>query len=548
MGKSTLLREMHAWITRPAHESPPSSNCLVQDLRLRHRGDLNALRSWLEQNASFQDQPHRGYQNMRAGTTLLLESELPLLVGRDNLGTLGSFVTGYSAPLDRGQAVEPVSLRPDTDAAPTHPLHALLDDAGLMFELSDLAESIFRTPLTLDRLGGHSTLRVGRPLVPAPPVDAVTPEYRDALVSCPKLKDQGDGMRSLIGLLLPIIASTAPIILLDEPEAFLHPPQAYQLGLQLAEIAQRKNLQIILATHDKNIVAGLLASKGEVSIVRLDRDESSARVHQLSAVSVRELLADPVLRYSNVLDALFHRVAIIAEADPDCRFFAASLDALNSKEPLVASPGEVLFLPSGGRDGMAKIVRALRAVEVRVIAAPDLDLLENESKLKNLTEAFSIPWDDIKTDFKVATNGFGNSPVTATCGDVLRQIEAALANHEDEPWTKETRKLITAATRTSQTNTGNLSNLGMAGFQGQARTAAESLLMRLEGLGICCVRAGDLEHLAPGLGVAKGPAWLPAALESGAHRDREAQEHIRRLATAARLVATADPAAAPAYE
>ncbi len=541
VGKSTLLREIHAWITRSMHTPAPTTNYLVQDLKFRREGDLPSLKAWLDENTEYVDQPHPGYRNMRAGHDLLMEIELPQVLTGNTLGTFGSFVTGYSTPLDRGQVVEPVAQRPDSDAAPTHPLHALLDDASLMSALSDLSQAIFRTPLTLDRLGGHSTLRVGRPSVPTPPVDAVTAEYRQAIGACPKLKDQGDGMRSLIGLLLPLIASTTPIILLDEPEAFLHPPQAYQLGARLAAIAKTKGLQIILATHDKNLVAGLLSAKSDVSIVRLDREETTTRVHQLPPDSVRELLADPVLRYSNVLDALFHRLAVVAEADPDCRFFQASLDALNEGTPLTASPGEVLFLPSGGRDGMVKIVRALKAVEVRVLASPDLDLLENQAQLQRLTEAFGIPWDDIDTDYKVATNGFGKSPVTATCADVLQQVRSALEGHEQEPWTKETKKLITAATRTSHSNTGDLSKLGVASFQGGARTAAESLLTHLEASGICCVRAGDLEHLAPLLGVSKGPAWLPAALEAGAQRDKEAQEHISRLATAAGLVETATP-------
>jgi len=43
------------------------------------------------------------------------------------------------------------------------------------------------------------------------------------------------------------------------------------------------------------------------------------------------------------------------------------------------------------------------------------------------------------------------------------------------------------------------------------------------------VRVGELERFAPELDVPKGKDWLSAALAAGAHRDQDAQEHVRRL-------------------
>jgi len=44
-------------------------------------------------------------------------------------------------------------------------------------------------------------------------------------MSVPLVGDQGDGVRSFVGLLLDTMVSM-PIVLIDEPEVFLHPPHA----------------------------------------------------------------------------------------------------------------------------------------------------------------------------------------------------------------------------------------------------------------------------------------------------------------------------------
>lgn len=143
-------------------------------------------------------------------------------------------------------------------------------------------------------------------------MDAITREYRDALSKVPALHDQGDGMRSMMGLLLAVASSKYPVVLIDEPEAFLHPPQARILGVELARLAERNGIQIIVATHDRNLVTGILdanegpsSSQVDVSVVRLARKGKVATVFQVPADDLRTIWADPVLKHSNLLDGLF---------------------------------------------------------------------------------------------------------------------------------------------------------------------------------------------------------------------------------------------------
>ena len=64
----------------------------------------------------------------------------------------------------------------------------------------------------------------------------------------PILDNQGDGLRSYVGMISALMSLSKPIILLDEPEAFLHPPQAMQLGMSIANLV-KDSQQIFISTH-----------------------------------------------------------------------------------------------------------------------------------------------------------------------------------------------------------------------------------------------------------------------------------------------------------
>jgi len=533
VGKSTFLREMNAWFNREPHHPAPS-NHIVENLVFERSSDETDLFAWLTKNADQVAKPEPGYVRLNSSKPLP-ESVASFYWKNETLGRLALFFVHYSEALTRANMVEPVGQRPDIASPAQHPLHVLQDRADVLSEVDAVSRRIFRRPLTLDRLSGQSVLRVGATGIMAPPIDAVTSDYRAALSQLPSLNSQGDGMRSLLGLLLPIVTATYPIVLVDEPEAFLHPPQAYQLGATLAAIAEERRIQVVLATHDRNILAGLLSASASVSVVRLDRDGDVTTANQLSAAEVGALWTDPVMRYSNVLEGLFHRVVVVAEADPDCRFYAAAIDAIDETTELSTSPSEILFIPSGGKDGMAKIVKALRAVSVRVVASPDLDLLDDASKVKKLIEAAGGSWADIEADYERAVNDMRSAQVDATCAEVLAQIETALGDVMDQPWTEETRARLRPATRTRKSEFYKLKRFGVAAFSGEAAIHADETLAKLDSFGICCVREGELERMAPTLGVSKGPAWLGAALKAGAHRGDAAKKHVERILAAAQL-------------
>lgn len=59
----------------------------------------------------------------------------------------------------------------------------------------------------------------------------------DELKKFPDLYDQGDGIRSAVAILSSLVVNKSFLYFIDEPETFLHPPQARQLGRDIAHLS-----------------------------------------------------------------------------------------------------------------------------------------------------------------------------------------------------------------------------------------------------------------------------------------------------------------------
>lgn len=535
-GKSTVLRQAHWHVTQPQNLQNERVH-LVGDVTVSRSGSAADLLSWLDRHSTFREVPPmqggplfaRPSASVQVNQAVHLWQQLP-----SALGPLAPFFFSYADAQSRLSQVGTVGQRGDVGEPPQHPLHQLQDDDTFHERLSAISQRVFGQPLTLDHLSGNMQLRVGTPSVAPPGATEGQRAYRAALAELPPLQLQGDGMKSLLGLLLPLIAATFPVVIVDEPEAFLHPPQAQALGQALGELARDSGVQVLLATHDRNLLTGLLASEAPLSVVRLSRDGDRTGASQLMPERLRDLWADPVLRYSNVLDGLFHQLVVLGEAERDCRFFQAALDARPAGDSSTQTPStDVLFVPSNGKDGMQRLALALRAVAVPVAACPDLDLLNDAEAVERLVHALGGDWLAFESHYKVATDPFRQPREQALVTDVeaalqrlFAEVRAADAN---AAYTADTKRAVLAELRAKDSPWRALKDYGVVAFKGEAATAASTLLAMLDELGIVLVRVGELEGFAPTLGVAKGKAWLPAALEAGAHQLPDAQQHVERL-------------------
>jgi hypothetical protein len=145
-----------------------------------------------------------------------------------------------------------------TSQPPTYSLHFLQKYDEREIRFSDYFKQAFGKDLVVHRNAGSEVpLYVGKRPKPKGGDDRVSQSYLTDLEKLDLLHMQGDGMRSFVGVLLNAFISSHSILLIDEPEAFLHPPQARLMGKMIARDLPSKR-QLILATHSENLIKGLL--------------------------------------------------------------------------------------------------------------------------------------------------------------------------------------------------------------------------------------------------------------------------------------------------
>ncbi|MER6811059.1 AAA family ATPase [Spirillospora sp. NPDC000708] len=527
-GKSTFLRDLWIRLSRPKYTI--YKPILIEEVKLHRDGsDADAL-DWFRNKWAWSGNKYKPGFVDDTGTTTALGNIRKFVKQGSTPYSLADIVNHVVQRGDlhkRVELVEPVDQRDGLQESPRHPIHRIQDDPDLLQRVQQFSRRIFRQELTLDRLGGKTQLRVGVTDVPPPRVDQISPEYIKSLATLEPLENQGDGMKSLMGLLIPLVTGSCRILLIDEPEAFLHPPQAKILGKVLGEISAESGIQIFLATHDRNLLVGLLEAQAPVAVVRLDRKDNDTAVHQLKDQLVRELWDEPVLRYSNVLDGLFHRAVVLAESDGDCRFYAASLDGVTDPP---FSPGDIQFVPVGGKDGFGRVVRALRSVAVPLVVIADLDVLNDAKRTRIFVEMLGGKWDHFKGDYEAATRQFHVPRTPKTRAEVLELAARVLTEDPGKRYDKESERLLQAAIRADRSPWQDLKEFGIRAFKGGVATvAAQDLLDKLESVGAVLVHEGELERLAPSVQRKKGPEWIVEALQLRSHLGDRAQAHILRV-------------------
>lgn len=220
-------------------------------------------------------------------------------------------------------------------------------------------------------------LRVSKkfPLIPEDPRKAylITKDFN-------KIDNQGDGFRSFVGIVLSLLFSKDRIVLLDEPEAFLHPAQARYLGKWIADNSDKLSGQLIISTHNSNFLSGLLQSDKLVDIYRLNRVDDNTTFQLIPPDATENLSKSPMLSSQRVLEAIFHQAVIVCEADAD-RIVYQTVSTLHHNNQ------EILFVYSHNKQTLKDVASLLIATKIPVGVISDIDILNDETDFKNLYEA-----------------------------------------------------------------------------------------------------------------------------------------------------------------
>jgi len=496
-GKSKSLRDIQQQISG---EDPTTK--VVIGSSLRKDGTMEEFDAWFDTRIKNRDTDDPSAVGL--GTTIQKSTAKKRWAEQDKLRNLAPFfsvLVDTAGRLGIVQPPSPINKRIDT---PNHPIHLLYGNDDLSKLVNDRFHEAFGTDLTLNYAAGNILpLHVGDAPVRAPEEERISTTYIERLEALPLLHEQGDGMKSFVGSLLHALVGDRSIVLLDEPEAFLHPPQAIMLGSMLAT-NKPSGKQLVIATHSGDLLHGLLDSGKPIQVVRLTREGNVNHASILKSSDVAVLWKNPLFRFSNILDGLFHEQVVVCEADADCRFYAA----VNDKAPQsITRYSETMFTYGGGKDRIATIVRSLRSLNVPVDAVLDFDVLSLVRPLKDIVEALGGVWADVEGDWSIVKASVEKS-TPALNTDLLKvQTANSLADASDATSLGKIADHIKATLRASRP-WANTKQSGLSGLEpGNVSDAAQKLLEKLAVLGLHVVPCGELEQLAPSIQCRK-LAWV----------------------------------------
>lgn len=524
-GKSAALRELEAWVARS------SSGLVIKGATMRKVGTQDDLRAYLDTKAQKSGDSvnlHYGGIGYNIHHTHLQYFDRP--TDRHPVAPFFAKRLATEGRIQDSNAAPALAL---FQSPPTHPIHILLMDPDLSRDISDKFQHAFGKDLTPFRAGGSNfPLYVGeKPAVP-PGKDELSKEFIEALQgSNVMLETQGDGMRSFAAVTLHVLAArTHSIQFLDEPEAFLHPPQARLLGRYIAE-NRPGNSQLFISTHSTDVLDGLVeGGSDKVRIVRLRRDGDVNRVRELSKEQTKAVAKDTLARFSRVFDGIFFEHVVICEADGDCMFYQSILNL-----PSISGDRrpDVLFVHTAGKHRMAKLADTLRSLDVPVSVIADIDVLNDEGTFKNLFQKLGGDWADVNTHWKTVSEAVlkQRPPLNAeqVAGLIAAQLEGVTGTGE---FPEEKERAIKEVFKT-------VSPWSAMKRSGRSALPAGEPIKHFDALSEKCgdhrlwiVPVGEIEGFCRSVG-SHGPGFVEKVLEERSletdHELQEAREFVGKI-------------------
>tara|TARA_Y100001956_G_scaffold70916_1_gene75274 strand:- start:96 stop:1775 length:1680 start_codon:yes stop_codon:yes gene_type:complete len=300
----------------------------------------------------------------------------------------GATRTNLLNPNNRGDLLE----------TPTNILAALFQDGESRKKLRKLTFEAFGKHFTIDALN-QAQLRAR--LADRAPVDeleeqALDKRARDYHKASLEITEASDGVKAFTGMVATVLGQNCKIPLIDEPEAFLHPPLAKRLGKELAEISVQRDATAFIATHSADFLMGCVSGTPAVNIVRLTYKGGKPTARLLSHDRLNEIIKSPIMRSTGVLSALFHEGAIVCEGDSDRALYQEINDRLSSVNKTDSS--EALFINAHSKQSTAKIAGPLREMGIPAAIVVDFDVFKGNEDFKHILSDLGIP--------QVLTNGW----------------------------------------------------------------------------------------------------------------------------------------------
>lgn len=513
VGKSQTLRDIHSKMTGGIH----ARTTLIKDIEFEKPATFDELLYGLnviEDPQNIDQHLIRGIQpDLRSGNQIRvdLQSFKSQFESQPNLNfTLGNISRFRVSFLDASSRLLVAQSGGSYNLHTEPPQNLLQALFGTSSDAEDKLRKTFKDTFGMDILLDYSgmtrlTLRVGKEFedIPEDPRKAY-PIMR----KYDQLDTQGDGFKSFVGVVLSLLLSEGRVVLLDEPEAFLHPVQAKLLGNWIAEHSQRVPSQIIVATHNANFLSGILSSNQDVDIYRLNRTGDHTTYNPITSDATSKLAKSPLLSTQRVLEAIFYKGVAVCEADPDrCVYQTVAVREFNNQN--------ILFVHAHNKQTIKDVVGLLKEATIPVCAITDIDIMDSKDDFKNLLAALidgPVPDDISEMRRKIATAIESGSEDT-----LLEKLRQHIGEFFEQ--LKESKHSLSGARgalnriRREASKWSDVKKLGIKAIPEQERKTAEDLIQKAKGYGLFIVPLGELEGWLD-LGTRRKNKWIARALST----------------------------------
>ena len=352
----------------------------------------------------------------------------------------------------------------------------------------------------------------------------ISDELYRRMESIPKVHEQGDGIRSLAGLLLNMMMPNYSIFLIDEPEAFLHPPQARVLGENLPNLLGDR--QAFISTHSIELIKGLLSTAEQrVKIIRLTRDGNTNPVHYLKPEDLKTIWNDPIMRHSNILDGLFYHHTVLCESDSDCQLYAAMLSHIKEKQNTYS---DTLFTLCNGKGRMKPLSKTLKSLGIDYRIVPDIDFFNDEGLVRAVYENCGGHWVDIESDYRILYDSMNQPDGTMLPEDFVEEVRRLI---KERGWSEMTKphanRLGKDLPKLLENQWDRLKRKGIDYITDpKEKEAIKHLIEKMNAVGVFPVKTGELESFFPKVG-SHGPDYAVAVLATYPDMDAPEYDELR---------------------
>lgn len=265
---------------------------------------------------------------------------------------------------------------------PINNFSKLFIDEELMNKVRTVVFDSFKKYLVLDPThSGYLRLRLSS-VEPANNIEkSLTSEAREFHKNATIIEDASDGVKAFIGIIISLIADESKLILIDEPEAFLHPTLSYKLGKEITSFVNDKQ-RLFISTHSANFLMGCVQNNIGLNIVRLTYDVQGSTARVLTQDKLKPLMQNPLLRSIGVFNALFYNAVVVTEADADRAFYQEINERLLKDKDPRGIEG-CLFLNAQNKQTVWDIVKPLRELGIPTVGIVDIDVIKEGGDVWN---------------------------------------------------------------------------------------------------------------------------------------------------------------------